>query len=79
MRLVHSGFGAGAEWDDEFDSISNGWKFERRGLRHYLQRHFGKDRRVAWGVDPDVVERTQEMFTSLLAGSSGPAEARSEP
>lgn len=48
LRLVHSGFGRGAEWDDEFDSISRGWKFELRGLRHYLERHRGKDRQVAW-------------------------------
>lgn len=46
LRLVHSGFGRGADWDDEFDSISNGWKFELRSLRHYLMHHRGRERRV---------------------------------
>lgn len=63
LRLVHSGFGPGKGWDDEFDSISRGWKFELRSLRHYLARHFGQERRAvfmfrssplpaerAWGV-----------------------------
>lgn len=50
LRLVHSGFGPGAEWDNELDSISEGWQSELRSLRHYLQRHHGRDRHVgrAW-------------------------------
>lgn len=44
LRVVHSGFGDGAAWDDEFDGISAGWQFEIRSLRHYLMRHFGRDR-----------------------------------
>ncbi|HWM86367.1 MAG TPA: SRPBCC domain-containing protein [Kofleriaceae bacterium] len=47
LRLVHSGFGSGAAWDDEFDGISNGWAVELRGLRHYLEHHRGRDRGVA--------------------------------
>lgn len=48
LRLVHSGFGKEASWDGYYDSISRGWKFELRGLRHYLRHHRGKDRRVVW-------------------------------
>ena len=33
LRLVHSGFGDGAEWDDLFDATRAGWAFELRGLR----------------------------------------------
>jgi uncharacterized protein YndB with AHSA1/START domain len=44
LRLVHSGFGHGANWDDELESVSSGWQFELRGLRHYLERHKGRDR-----------------------------------
>jgi hypothetical protein len=44
LRLVHSGFGRGADWDDELESVSSGWQFELRGLRHYLERHKGRDR-----------------------------------
>jgi hypothetical protein len=48
LRLVHSGFQRSAEWDDEFDATRRGWGFELRGLRHYLERHRGSDRDVAW-------------------------------
>jgi uncharacterized protein YndB with AHSA1/START domain len=44
LRIVHSGFGDGESWDDELDSVSAGWQFELRGLRHYLERHKGRDR-----------------------------------
>jgi len=47
LRLVHHGFGSGGSWDDHYDSVCNGWAFELRGLRHYLEKHAGKDRRVA--------------------------------
>ncbi len=48
LRLVHSGFGRDASWDDEFESISRGWAFELRGLRHYLERHAGRTRQAVW-------------------------------
>jgi uncharacterized protein YndB with AHSA1/START domain len=44
LRLVHSGFGRGSNWDDELDSIGAGWQYELRGLRHYLEHHKGRDR-----------------------------------
>jgi uncharacterized protein YndB with AHSA1/START domain len=47
LRIVHSGFAQGANWDDELDSVSAGWQFELRGLRHYLERHKGRDRHHA--------------------------------
>jgi uncharacterized protein YndB with AHSA1/START domain len=44
LHLVHSGFGEGSTWDDELESVSAGWQFELRGLRHYLEHHKGRDR-----------------------------------
>jgi uncharacterized protein YndB with AHSA1/START domain len=44
LRLVHSGFGRGAAWDDEIDGVSFGWNHELRGLAFYLARHRGKTR-----------------------------------
>ena len=44
LRLVHSGFGEGAAWDNEIEGISEGWQAELRCLRHYLERHRGQDR-----------------------------------
>jgi uncharacterized protein YndB with AHSA1/START domain len=50
LRLVHSGFGHGAHWDEELDGISSGWQFELRSLRHYLTHHRGRDRQIGWAM-----------------------------
>lgn len=47
LRVVTSGFGEGADWDVQYDGVGSGWDFELRQLRHYLERHAGRDRRVA--------------------------------
>ena len=44
LRVVHSGFGHGAAWDNELEGITEGWQAELRSLKHYLHRHRGKDR-----------------------------------
>jgi uncharacterized protein YndB with AHSA1/START domain len=46
LRLVHSGFGRGALWDDEYDGVSVGWQYELRSLKFYLERHRGRRRRA---------------------------------
>ena len=48
LRLVHSGFGEGAHWDQLYNGVSRGWAAELRSLRHYLENHFGKRRQVMW-------------------------------
>jgi uncharacterized protein YndB with AHSA1/START domain len=39
LRLVHSGFSVGADWDDEFESHARGWKLMLQNLRQYFARH----------------------------------------
>ena len=39
LRLVHSGFSVGADWDDDYDSHARGWKLMLQNLRHYFARH----------------------------------------
>jgi uncharacterized protein YndB with AHSA1/START domain len=48
LRLVHSGISADESWDDLYDGIRRGWRAELCSLRHYLERHDGVARRVAW-------------------------------
>jgi uncharacterized protein YndB with AHSA1/START domain len=60
LRLVHAGFGRGGAWDDEYEGVSVGWRLELNGLKHYLERHRGEDRRVTWnrivmGVSPEAL------------------------
>jgi len=39
LRLVHSGFSVGADWDDDYDSHARGWMLMLQNLRHYFARH----------------------------------------
>lgn len=39
LRLVHSGFSPGADWDDEYDAHERGWRLMLQNLRHYFERH----------------------------------------
>jgi uncharacterized protein YndB with AHSA1/START domain len=39
LRLVHSGFSAGADWDNEYESTKRGWTLMLQNLRHYFARH----------------------------------------
>ena len=71
LRVVHSGFGAGADWDTEYDGTKRGWRYELRGLRHYLNRHRGMARRVAW-----VAARTSLSPEACYAGIMGAGLAR---
>ena len=48
LRLVHSGFGVGQQWDDEFNGTSRGWDFELYSLKNYLENHRGTLRRSMW-------------------------------
>src|SRR6185369_2083896 len=39
LRLVHSGFSASADWDNEYESHARGWKLMLQNLRQYFARH----------------------------------------
>jgi len=39
LRLVHSGFSVGADWDDDYDAHARGWELMLQNLRHYFARH----------------------------------------
>lgn len=70
LRLVHSGFAEGGDWEDElFGGTERGWRYELRSLRHYLERHAGEDRAVAWPRVP--VRATAAAVWSRLMGRDG--------
>ncbi|MGH9804259.1 MAG: SRPBCC family protein, partial [Candidatus Acidiferrales bacterium] len=49
VLLLVQTFGTGDDWEEEyFDSTSRGWQFMFANLRHYLERHAGTPRQVAW-------------------------------
>ncbi|MBI1984426.1 MAG: SRPBCC domain-containing protein [Acidobacteria bacterium] len=66
LRIVHSGFSAGAGWDDEYDGVGRGWTMEFRSLRHYMENHRGTPRRVAWSWVPLSVSY-EEAWRRLMS------------
>lgn len=77
LRLVHSGFGEGGSWDDEYDSVRRGWRYELQGLRHYLEKHRGEERQVIWPrVAMDLPLR--EAWGRLMSRDALLAEGRVE-
>jgi uncharacterized protein YndB with AHSA1/START domain len=69
LRLVHSGFGRGGAWDDEFEGVSVGWPMELHGLKHYLEQHRGERREVAW--NRVAVAAPPETIWPRLVGPEG--------
>jgi uncharacterized protein YndB with AHSA1/START domain len=69
LRLVQSGFGAGAEWDDEFEGSRRGWPIFFACLKHDLERHRGEPcRRTNWCGS---VALTAAAAWELLMGPRG--------
>lgn len=69
LHIVHSGFGPDASFDQEYDGISRGWPIELRSLKLYLERHRGRDRRLAWCTA--VVEGSHDDAWRRLTGPDG--------
>lgn len=69
LRLVHSGFGRDAKWDNEVESVRHGWRFELQSLKRYLERHRGQNRRVVWARREFVGSRNE--FWPRLIGPEG--------
>lgn len=43
---VQSGFGDGAGWDDDLDSLGRGWQYELRCRKHFLEYHRTRRRKL---------------------------------
>lgn len=65
LRIVHSGFGDDA-WDEELETLNSGWRTFAENLKHYLERHRGKDRTVVSFRHPAVPLTRAEAFPRML-------------
>lgn len=65
VRLVHSGFGDAADWDDEFHMTAGGWSYFLAHLRWYLERHRGVPRDLIALREPTQYSR-EEALRRLL-------------
>ena len=65
LRLVHSGFGPGQEWDQEYEGTRRGWAFELYSLKNYLEQHRGRQRQAFWLTKP-VPMNDAEVWKRLI-------------
>lgn len=84
LRVVTSGFPPDATWDDWVEGTRLGWAFELRSLKHYLERHAGKDRQVVYlrrRVGLDRQEAWERIFGpgGLPDGPLGGRPVHEEP
>lgn len=67
VRLVNTGFGAGEEWDAQYDAMGEGWRMFLFNLqlhrRHFAGRHAQASLPTA-GTDGDA----QELWVRMLGG-----------
>jgi hypothetical protein len=77
VRLVHSGFGAGANWDEMYDSLESGWAYFLFHLAFYLVRHRGRLRR-AISSRRRTTKSVSEIWRRLL-GADGMGIGEVEP
>src|SRR5688572_18607718 len=52
IRLFNSGFRDGAQWDEEYQGVSSGWRMSLALLRHYLEAHYGVAKRSVLVLRP---------------------------
>jgi len=69
LRVVTSGFEGLDDWENVVGAFGRGWDFELQGLRHYLERHPGEQRRVARARVP--FRRSAEKVWKRIAGPGG--------
>jgi uncharacterized protein YndB with AHSA1/START domain len=68
LRLVHSGFGRGAGWDNEFESTRTGWPIFLRILKVGLELHPGEDSIQLWAMVKNPLP-PEEIWSRLLAAT----------
>jgi uncharacterized protein YndB with AHSA1/START domain len=77
LRLVHSGFGDGADWDAQYDGTEEGWRYFLWHLEETLRHHRGRPRTVVWERRPSTLSR--EALGARLFGPDGLALAPDRP
>jgi len=69
LRLVHSGFGRGAAWDNEFEATRSGWAVFLLILKHGLEHHPGVDSQTV-SVTVECPLSAEEAWRRLIGVSS---------
>ncbi len=75
LRLVHSGFSAGEEWDEQYYGTESGWIYFLYNLKHYLERHFGTARELLsarytmMGTRSEIWTEVMTSVASVIIGA----------
>lgn len=69
LRLVHSGFGASSDWDDQYTATESGWCYFLFNLKHYLERHPNRPRTLIWERRP--LSGPRDEVWRAITGSEG--------
>jgi uncharacterized protein YndB with AHSA1/START domain len=56
LRVVNSGFGDGAQWDEEYEGVDSGWVMALATLKHQLERYPGRSRHHLLAVRPTALD-----------------------
>jgi uncharacterized protein YndB with AHSA1/START domain len=67
VRVVTSGFGSGAEWDEAIEGVKNGWGSALNNLRLYLE-HFRGRPAASISLGGAVAGSPDEAWATLLDG-----------
>jgi uncharacterized protein YndB with AHSA1/START domain len=79
VRVVTSGFPDGERWDDWVEGTRHGWRFELRSLKHYLERHAGRERGVVYLRRRVALSRDDAWARLVGAGGLGAWPLGGEP
>lgn len=77
LRLVHSGFGAGADWDDEVDSHNRGWGVFLSNLKHFVEKYRGQRCKQTIAMQP-LTGPGADAWSRLLGKNGFAREGRLE-
>lgn len=77
LRLVHSGFGDGASWDEMYDGTASGWAYFLWHLSETLRRHKGQPRVTLSARRPSTLSK--DALGARLFGPEGFALAPPQP
>lgn len=73
VRFVQSGFGDGADWDDEFDCMTGGWRIFLESLRLQLT-HFRGRRATCFVPSASVPGPSERGWTAMCSALGVPSD-----
>lgn len=74
VRLINSGFGAGGEWDDQYDAMTEGWQLFMFNLKLHLEHFKGQSATAvlpmaAWVGPPEAAWTTLAVALGIPTAS----------